>query len=51
MAFTGISGSLVVVPLTSVHVVPAPAVPLTVLKTWPLPSHPVLQVAKPENAT
>jgi hypothetical protein len=33
MAFTGMSGNFVAVPLMSTHVVPAPVVPLTVLKT------------------
>ena len=33
MAFTGMSGSFVAVPLMSTHVVAAPAVPLMVLKT------------------
>lgn len=50
MAFTGMSGSFVVVPLMSTHVVAAPAVPFTVLKTWPVgPEQKVAHVPKPEK--
>ena len=49
-AFTGMSGNFVAVPLMSAQVVAAPAVPLMVLKTWPVgPEQKVVHVPNPEN--